>query len=78
MSLKRADLEQTKLKTNFSISQFLASDPHRHRQERIAVLEFEIGHLDKTSKDLNDELVALEGEISDNVQVCQIRYTQQS
>lgn len=68
LSMKRADLERTKLKTNFSLSQYFASDPARHRQERIATLEFEITHLDKGSKELNDELVALESDISVNIQ----------
>ena len=69
LSLKRADLEKTKLKTNFSISQYFASDPHRHRQERIAVLEFEIGALEKTCNELNEDLVKMEEEISENIQV---------
>lgn len=68
MSLKRADLERTKLKTNFSISQYFASDPERHRLERIATLDFEIAHLDKSSKELNNELVELESDISLNIQ----------
>ena len=64
LSRKRADLERTKLKTNFSISQFLASDPARHRQERIAVIEYEIGVLEKQNKELDDNLKIFENEIS--------------
>ena len=69
LSLKRAELEKTKLKSNFSIAQYFATDPERYRQERIATLEFEIATLEKNSKTLNDELVALESEIATNIQV---------
>ena len=69
LSLKRAELEKTKLKSNFSIAQYFATDPERHRHERIATLEFEIATLEKNSKTLNDELVALESEIATNIQV---------
>ena len=71
--MKRADLETTKLKSNFSITQYFSSDPDRHRSERIATLDYEISSLDKDDKDLKEELKVLESEIEANLQVILIK-----